>query len=154
MSKYPKLPVVERFNSEPRITAETFCQVFDDHSQFTDFVIIDCRSKREYDGGHIKGAIRCHPFENPQNIPNLYQKIWKPGCLYVFHCEFSMYRGPNAYHIFKECHEKSPNAGEQLNAYVLDNGFSDFYCEKHKPYIDGIYVKEGLGWMYAGPGSV
>ncbi|OHT11924.1 hypothetical protein TRFO_18388 [Tritrichomonas foetus] len=136
------LDIIESSSSnKPRITDETFCKLFDDHSRFDGFVIIDCRTEREYEGGHIKTAIRCHPFENQQNIPNLYKKMWRPRWCYIFHCEFSAYRGPSAFHLFENTHKASENANRKLYAYVLDGGYSVFY-PKHQDYCVGTYVPE------------
>ena len=135
------------YTNEQRITHDTFCKLFDDHSRFDNFTVVDCRTEREYDGGHIKGAIRCHPFENPSNVPDLYQKIYKPRSIYIFHCEYSAYRGPTAWAMFTEAHQNSPNAQEPLHAFILDGGYREFY-PLHPDYCDGKYVPEGFGWFY------
>lgn len=133
--------LVESSTQEPRISDQTFCKLFDDHCQFDDFFVIDCRSKPEFEGGHIKTAIRCHPTESEDNIPNLYRRIWKPRVCYVFHCEFSQYRGPTAYRLFSETHKNSENNDKKLYAYVLDGGFNKFYL-KHQDYCVGTYISE------------
>ena len=137
----PKDPVTLQTSKEPRINDTTFCSLFDDHSQFDNFMVIDCRSEREYEGGHIKNAVRCHPFEKSDNIRKLYRKYWRPQCCFVFHCEFSAYRGPSSYRIFLEEHQKSGNGEKNLHAFVLDGGFSVFY-PKHQDYCVGTYVPE------------
>ena len=128
-------------NDESRISGETFCKLFDDHSQFDQFFIIDCRSSREYDGGHIKGAIRCNPFEGKTNIQDLYKKYYKPRSLYIFHCEYSLFRAPSARKLFEDEHSNSSNSKEPLNAFILDGGYRLFY-PFHQNYCDGSYVSE------------
>lgn len=135
------------YSNEPRISPETFCQLFDDHSRFNSFIIIDCRSAREYEGGHIKGAIRCYPSENKSNITKLYKKIWKPKSIYIFHCEYSANRGPTGYCQFKEAHDKSINKNSPLHSFVLDGGYRKFY-PKYTDYCEGGYVPEGFGLLF------
>ena len=109
--------IVDPKSKEPRISDETLCRLFDDVNKFDDLVIIDCRSYLEYYAGHIKTAIRCHPTEANDNILNLYKRIWKPRVCFVFHCEFSKYRGPTAYRLFAQAHHNSTNADQTLNAF-------------------------------------
>ena len=138
-----QIPLVnnEEYNKEPRISGQTFCQLFDDHSQFDDFFIVDCRTEREYEGGHIKTAIRCHPLENSKNIPNLYHKFWSSNACFIFHCEFSSIRGPTAYRLFLTEHNNSANSNQSFNTFILDGGYSEFYAE-HEDYCIGTYVAE------------
>lgn len=126
---------------EPRITHETFCKLFDDHSRYENFTIIDCRSVPEYEGGHIKGSIQWHPNEKASKVEELHKKIFKPRSIYIFHCEYSEYRGPMAWEKFRRAHVFSSNRSEPLHAFVLEGGFSKFY-ELHPDYCDGTYVPE------------
>lgn len=79
------------------------------------YVIIDCRFKWEYDGGHIRGAINLPTVEDVEAFllrPN--EGLWQqqgslpmpsksvdpaPGgkTVIIFHCEFSEKRAPTAY---------------------------------------------------------
>lgn len=126
---------------EPRISDETLCKIFDNTTQFDDLVIIDCRSKHEYFAGHIKTAIRCHPTETNDNIVNLYNRLWKPRVCFVFHCEFSKYRGPTGYRLFAQVHQNSTNCDQKLNAFILEGGFYRFFA-LHQDYCVGTYVPE------------
>ena len=143
MQKEPTDPETLDLSNSPekRISGDTFCKFFDHHEEFDDFTIIDCRTQREYDGGHIKGAIRCHPYEIENNIANLYNQIWKPRSLYIFHCEYSAFRGPTAYYDFAEAHSQSANRDEPLHIFVLDGGYRQFYAD-HPDYCEGGYVPE------------
>lgn len=125
----------------PRISDKTLCKLFDNINQFDDLVIIDCRSNHEFFGGHIKTAIRCHPTETNDNIINLYNRLWKPRVCFVFHCEFSKYRGPAGYRLFAQAHQNSANSDQKLNAFVLDGGFYRFFA-LHQDYCVGTYVPE------------
>jgi M-phase inducer tyrosine phosphatase len=131
-----------------RITAEVFCKWYDNHPTFTRLLVIDCRTPREYDGGHIKGAIRCHPFM--ESIPELYQKEYQPDTLYIFHCEFSAFRAPAAIREFIQSHAAAKRDRKQLHCFVLDGGFSEFYAP-HKEYCVGTYVSEAEGLFFQFP---
>ena len=131
------------YSNFPRISGETFCKLFDDHSRFEGFTVIDCRTEREYNGGHIKGAIRCHPFES--SIEELYHKIWKPRCCYVFHCEFSQFRAPTSFRMWEEAHKNSPNKPLKMHSFILDGGYSQFYPQ-FPQYCDGAYTSEMSGF--------
>jgi M-phase inducer tyrosine phosphatase len=122
-----------------RIRADTFCSLFDRHPAFSKFVVVDCRTKGEYDGGHIKGAIRCHPFE--RDFDALYSRIYDPDALIIFHCEFSAYRAPAAIVRFHEQHGMAGRDPATLHAFVLDGGYSQFW-PSHKEYCDGGYTSE------------
>jgi rhodanese-related sulfurtransferase len=124
-----------------RISAKTFCEVFNNHPNFERVLVVDCRSSAEYDAGHIKTAIRCHPTENNTNIPDLYRREYDPNTLFIFHCEFSGYRGPDAINLFIGEHEKAGREREELHGFVLDGGFCDFY-EAHKDFCEGYYLRE------------
>ena len=130
-----------------RITGDTFCKVYRDHPGFDRVLVVDCRTKGEYDGGHIKGAIRCHPFEKPGNITDLYNREYSPKTLFVFHCEFSAYRAPASIREFTRAHTSAGRDAKDLHAFVLDGGFSQFYGP-HQEVCDGKYVSEAecLRW--------
>lgn len=137
-----KIPLIHSDeDEEPRISGQTFCQLFDNHSQFDEFFIVDCRTEREYNGGHIKSAIRCHPFEKENNIFNLYRLHWKPTTCFIFHCEFSSIRGPAAYRLFIKEHQNSNNSNIPVNAFILDGGYNEFFSD-HEDYCVGTYIKE------------
>jgi M-phase inducer tyrosine phosphatase len=122
-----------------RITRDTFCSLFDNHPNFKKLVVVDCRTKGEYDGGHIKGAMRRHPFEN--GFETLYSEIYDPTTLIIFHCEFSAYRAPASIVRFTEQHAQSGRDPASLHVFVLDGGYSEFWPERPE-YCDGGYVTE------------
>jgi rhodanese-related sulfurtransferase len=126
-----------------RIKTDTFCQLFDSHPHFDRLLVVDCRSRREYDGGHIKGAIRRHPFES--GFDSLYSEEYNPTTLFVFHCEFSAFRAPAAIRKFGELHIAAGKDPSLLHAFVLEGGFSAFYA-LHRDYCVGRYVTEWSCW--------
>jgi rhodanese-related sulfurtransferase len=127
-----------------RITAKTFCQLFDSHPDFQRLLVVDCRTQGEYDAGHIKGAIRRHPFES--GFDSLYAEEYSPLTLFVFHCEFSALRGPEAIRRFSELHQAAGRDPTSLHAFVLDGGFSAFYAP-HTEYCVGRYATEWSCWQ-------
>jgi rhodanese-related sulfurtransferase len=122
-----------------RITPETFCALYDDHPHFDRVVVVDCRTKAEYDGGHIKGAIRRHPYFD--DFDSLYPEEYSPTTLFVFHCEFSAYRGPASIQKFQWLHARAGRHPGSLHAFVLDGGYSQFWAH-HKEYCVGGYLPE------------
>jgi M-phase inducer tyrosine phosphatase len=122
-----------------RITANTFCSLFNDHSNFKTLVVVDCRTQGEYDGGHIQGAIRRHPFED--GFDTLYSEIYDPTTLIIFHCEFSAYRAPASINRFIKQHAEAGGDPAALHVFVLDGGYSQFWPQ-HKGFCDGGYVSE------------
>lgn len=128
---------------EPRITHKTFCSLFDDHSKYENFIIVDCRSAREYEGGHIKGSIRWHPNEKAYPVEDFFKNVWKPNTLYIFHCEYSEYRCVVAWEKFTNTHIFSNCRSEPLHALVLDGGYKQFY-QLHPEYCEGEYIPEKI----------
>jgi M-phase inducer tyrosine phosphatase len=123
-----------------RISADTFCTLVDQHHpNFKKLIVVDCRTKREYDGGHIKGAIRRHPFEGA--FYWLYNEIYDPQTLIIFHCEFSAWRAPESIKMFTQQHAAAGRDPATLHAFVLNGGYSEFW-PAHKEYCDGGYVQE------------
>jgi M-phase inducer tyrosine phosphatase len=125
-----------------RISAETFCGLSEGHPDSNGLIVVDCRTKREYDGGHIRGAIRAHPFFD--NFPVLYAKVYDKEKLFVFYCEFSAYRAPSAIRRFYDQHRFSGRDKCDLQAFVLDGGFSQF-GPGHPSHCVGRYLPEAAG---------
>lgn len=124
-----------------RISGDTFSKFFYDHHGFERVFVVDCRTRGEYDGGHIKGATRCHPFEKLGNITELYKREYNPNTLFIFHCEFSAYRAPASIREFIRAHTDAGRPRDQLHAFVLDGGFSQFFAP-HQDCCEGRYVSE------------
>ncbi|KAK3609207.1 hypothetical protein CHS0354_035147 [Potamilus streckersoni] len=58
--------------------------------------IIDCRYPYEFEGGHIKGAVNLYTKEMMQQflLQSLGQTYDTQRRVLIFHCEFSLERGP------------------------------------------------------------
>lgn len=125
----------------PRISPEIFVQLFDNHSKFDNFTVIDCRTAYEYNGGHIKGSLNYSPLKGKHVITNLYHRIWKSKSIYIFHCEFSVSRGPLSWRQFNEAHMQSINKDRPLHAFVLDGGYREFH-KLYPNYCDGKFTPE------------
>jgi rhodanese-related sulfurtransferase len=122
-----------------RITAKTVCALYSHHPNFERVLVVDCRTHAEYEGGHIKGAIRRHPFFD--EFDSLYAQEYSATTLFVFHCEFSAYRAPAAIKKFQDLHAAAGRDPASLHAFVLDGGFSEFWGP-HREYCVGEYVPE------------
>lgn len=105
--------------------------------KFAHIHIIDARYDYEFNGGHIKGAI---------SIPRIDEDIWQrqiidrffgPGRVntantaVIFHCEFSINRGPNMRKWFRE-YDRRCNRYPELSykkIFLLEGGFKRYYEE-------------------------
>jgi M-phase inducer tyrosine phosphatase len=107
-------------------------------SPFKSYLIVDARSKLEYAGGHIRGAINS---EHPQeNVEKLYGERYDPNTLFIFHCEFSQFRGPSSAWYFIQIHRRS-HSEQPLFIVVMDGGYSQFYAV-YPHLCDGDYWPE------------
>ncbi|KAI3645140.1 hypothetical protein MP228_011304 [Amoeboaphelidium protococcarum] len=129
-----------------RISESTLSDLIDGkfHQQVDRFVIVDCRFKYEYDGGHIKNAIN---FDREDAMLEYF--LPSDGTLppeasdsrtaLIFHCEFSQCRAPT----FVQHLRGKDRMINQLNyphlhypeIYVLDGGYCQFYTN-FKSYCD------------------
>eukprot|EP01119_Soliformovum_irregulare_P007983 TRINITY_DN2066_c0_g1_i1.p1 TRINITY_DN2066_c0_g1~~TRINITY_DN2066_c0_g1_i1.p1 ORF type:complete len:461 (+),score=45.04 TRINITY_DN2066_c0_g1_i1:130-1512(+) len=100
-------------------------------------VIIDCRFKFEYDGGHIIGAINIHEQEQLEATFFSNTDTIQENCILIFHCEFSSLRGPTLCQHLRsfdratniDCYPKL----HYPHAYVLTGGYKRFY-EEHPTF--------------------
>jgi hypothetical protein len=106
---------------------------------------VDCRSKDEFLGGHIASTETVHYPESDlpaflkyaEDIVDNMEKT----TIFVFHCEFSQYRGPLMHtRFYTWLREKEPR--EILESYVLESGYKNFFntypefCEP-RGYVEG-----------------
>ncbi|XP_049820675.1 M-phase inducer phosphatase-like isoform X2 [Aethina tumida] len=100
------------------------------------FTIVDCRYPYEFEAGHIEGAINVYKQEHclelfadmaaseqPRNARNIL----------IFHCEFSIERGPNMYKYLRQ-KDRALNADMYPllcypEIYVLKTGYSKYFEE-------------------------
>jgi rhodanese-related sulfurtransferase len=132
-----------------RITGDVMCNLLRDCSPFASMKVIDCRSVREYEAGHIKHAIH-YDIRNNLDVSEFFEKIIAPKTLYIFHCEVSLVRGPMTCRKFRICNAKAGYAEDAIAAFVLDGGFSSFY-PSHREWTVGRYVTEASGYQGYGP---
>lgn len=87
----------------PRISTETMADLLKGKYQQTldYFLVVDCRYDYEYNGGHIKGAVCINRQEVLRRFYELNSKL-KANIAVIFHCEFSVNRGPTSADFFRE----------------------------------------------------
>lgn len=126
-------------------------------------IVIDCRFRYEYEGGHIKNAVNVGEkdlaeemllagklFDGTLDVPEPSESgkcdgngVMKKVVL-VFHCEYSAMRAPTiAKHIReKDRHLNMPHypALHYPEVYILEGGFASYFA--HSPqHCDGTYVR-------------
>lgn len=132
-----------RFNN----TDKKFCKHFDD------LMIVDCRFKFEFDGGHIKGAINISSFEEMENVffndfvlnKSPIELNNKSRKLLIFHCEFSSHRGPIKADQLRYF-DRSISGDFYPNLYypnvlVLEGGYKDYYESERKLHKTLSYIE-------------
>ena len=135
----------------PRITVDEFKKILHEYKgksnsangkfckHFDRLMIVDCRFKFEFKGGHIDGAINISSFTELENVfftdailektPLEFNK--KERTLLIFHCEFSSHRGPMKadqlrYFDRSICGDFYPNL-YYPDMVVLEGGYKDYY---------------------------
>ncbi|XP_041983911.1 M-phase inducer phosphatase-like isoform X2 [Aricia agestis] len=100
----------------------------------SDFQVIDCRYPYEYEGGHIAGAVNMY---TTSQILSLVNQPGRPRVgdgrrsILVFHCEFSLERGPNMSRFLRSSdraknQEVYPNL-DYPEVYLLHEGYRAFF---------------------------
>ncbi|XP_063630791.1 M-phase inducer phosphatase 2-like [Cydia splendana] len=99
-----------------------------DFDNVTEFQVIDCRYPYEFEGGHISGAQNLY---TPTQILSLVQGPRPQGKVLVFHCEFSLERGPKLSRFLRSSdREKNKENYPSLHypeVYLLHEGYRAFY---------------------------
>ncbi|KAJ6125835.1 Cell cycle control protein tyrosine phosphatase Mih1 [Penicillium samsonianum] len=82
-----------RANLLPRIDKKTFLELMDGkfEDQFDHVLVIDCRFKYEYAGGHIDRVVN---YDDKENLVEELFKAPKSRTALVLHCKHSTYRAP------------------------------------------------------------
>ncbi|OHT15150.1 Rhodanese-like domain containing protein [Tritrichomonas foetus] len=139
------LPILPVYDIIPHITPETMVDVLNGKfkESFEKIVILDCRFKYEYDGGHIIDALNVESDETLKKI--FFSDTLKSSstCI-IFHCEYSHNRGPQLAKIFREIdrqinYENYPELNYP-NVYILDGGYRNFYSQ-YPSYCKGGYIR-------------
>ncbi|XP_058063496.1 M-phase inducer phosphatase-like [Anopheles bellator] len=109
--------------------------------QVASYEIIDCRYPYEFEGGHIRGArnlytrlqlreglvlIKRHAEQRPTTITTATRRN-----ILVFHCEYSMVRGPSLLHFLRN-YDRNLNkdrypALHYPEVYLLQGGYQQFF---------------------------
>lgn len=130
----------------PRIDAHQLARILrgDHDDQFDEFIIIDCRFEYEFNGGHITKAINISTQEALQEKLFQYQETDTKDTeskkrLIIFHCEFSMFRGPMMAKQLRKCDRMCNYDNYPLLTYpdiaILEGGYKNFY-ENYPQWCD------------------
>lgn len=137
MSSYHSLPTLThgKHNDLATITAQTLAQLI--QGEFNDsigkFLILDARYPYEFNGGHILNAQSS--FEKETILKQLFNEPVTCGdgkkVIIIFHCEFSIERGPKLMREFREMDRLiNKNCYPKLyypEIYLLEGGYKNFY---------------------------
>ncbi|XP_026747826.1 M-phase inducer phosphatase 3-like isoform X2 [Trichoplusia ni] len=100
----------------------------------SDFQVIDCRYPYEYEGGHIQNAINLYtPAQvlTLMNAPPADRQDDNKRSILVFHCEFSLERGPKLFRFLRSSDRaKNKDLYPSLRypeVYLLHEGYRCFY---------------------------
>lgn len=130
----------------PRIDAHQLAKILrgDHNDQFDEFIIIDCRFEYEFNGGHITKAINISTQETLQEKLIQYQQkdvknTESKKRLIIFHCEFSLFRGPMMAKHLRKCDRMCNYDNYPLLTYpdiaILEGGYKTFY-ENYPQWCD------------------
>ena len=101
---------------------------------FSRFIVIDSRFTYEYSGGHFKDAWHVQDKDLILNIfdsnkPKINES--RDDLCFIFHCEYSQARGPQACHLLREIDRKyNENYYPKLgfpHTYILHGGYKAFW---------------------------
>ncbi|PVV01952.1 hypothetical protein BB560_003610 [Smittium megazygosporum] len=103
-------------------------------SAYDELFVLDCRFPYEFEGGHIESAINIPSVEI---LEELFFKSPKKNkkTMIIFHCEFSIKRGPSFAKHFRNC-DRKVNLENYPDLYypdifVIKGGYSTFF-KNHK----------------------
>ncbi|PGH19228.1 hypothetical protein AJ80_04093 [Polytolypa hystricis UAMH7299] len=129
----------------PRIESQVLVDVINGkfNDKYDNVVIIDCRFKYEYDGGHINGALN---YEDKETLAGeLFQQERKPNTVLVFHCEYSEHRAPIMAKFIRH-KDRAINidvypALTYPEMYILDGGYRAFFPDHRSLCFPQNYVE-------------
>mmetsp|Transcript_34232 Transcript_34232/g.58593 ORF Transcript_34232/g.58593 Transcript_34232/m.58593 type:complete len:358 (+) Transcript_34232:162-1235(+) len=131
----PILPITKRDASGEFVSTSTVAELIEGKYPHLKFVIIDCRFKFEFDGGHIKNAETIIPSQLEDKLSDIFFKEpvppTNPNLVVIFHCEFSSKRGPEACKTLRQMDRLAnrPNYPKLSYpyAYIMEGGYQNFY---------------------------
>lgn len=129
-------------DSLPRINEDELYKILSGElkNEFDEYIIIDCRFNYEFNGGHIIDAINISTKEDLEQkfIVNDQLSPTKKRLL-IFHCEFSVFRGPVMARHLRKC-DRTMNANQYPyltfpDIVVLEGGYKRFF-DKYRQYCN------------------
>ncbi len=132
------LPNVQQDTGNRHISTATLREVIEGKFEalFDHFVILDCRYKYEYNGGHINGALN---MQDSQLLELLFKAnvALNKRIAWIFHCEYSQKRGPRAASLLRKL-DRTYNGFNYPNTcfphcYVLNGGYKNYFEHIVKP---------------------
>jgi M-phase inducer tyrosine phosphatase len=129
----------------PRVNETELAKIITEDTFFDEVIIIDCRFSYEFNGGHIKDAINLFDKQELTKFFHSKQPInANHKQLIVFHCEFSIFRGPTMAQHLRSFDRQHNSDSYPFLSYpdivVLDGGYSRFY-KKFCDLCTGGYVE-------------
>lgn len=127
----------------PRIDEDEMFKIVNGeyNHEFDEFIIIDCRFNYEFEGGHINGSLNISSQKDLEqkfitsklNSTNSINNDKKK--LLIFHCEFSIFRGPTMASHLRKCDRILNSDHYPFLSYpdivVLEGGYKNFF-DKYK----------------------
>ncbi|KAK6464293.1 hypothetical protein DFJ63DRAFT_333865 [Scheffersomyces coipomensis] len=113
---------------------------------FDKCIVVDCRFDYEFEGGHINGAIN---ISTKEQIEMEFIHNVKPDTnlktLYVFHCEFSVFRGPTIATHLRKCDRRLNRDVYPYLSYpdivILEGGYKNFFKSYRDLCFPQAYVE-------------
>jgi rhodanese-related sulfurtransferase len=120
-----------------RITGETLMDLLNgvQLAPFERLVIIDCRTTKEYQTGHVIEALKGPASRG--NFEAFWRRTWKPGVVYILLCEHSISRSPASLTRWRHLHIAAGNDEGDLNGFILDGGYRQFWLNHEEKCIGG-----------------
>lgn len=137
------LPIIDKRDEKgvTRIHVDTVAELLQGRyrDKLDNFIIIDCRYDYEFRGGRIRGAVNLG--RNRRLVKKFFENNRQAmSCrrvAVIFHCEFSVNRGPKACGYFRKL-DRSANSYPDLtfpNLFVMEGGYKQFH-ERHPELCD------------------
>lgn len=110
-------------------------------AKFDDVIVVDCRFKYEFDGGHIDGAVNC---SDTDRLMDLFE-FPKTRAALILHCEYSTYRAPAMAKSVRQMDRKiNIHTYPDLtypDVYILNGGYNAFFHQKKSSCTPQNYVR-------------
>lgn len=128
------------------------------NNEFDEFIIIDCRFNYEFNGGHIDGAINISSQQHLEELlinsrPDVSKEpASRRKQLIIFHCEFSIFRGPTMASHLRKCDRILNRNNYPLLSYpdivILEGGYKRFYdTYSHRCFPQGYIEMKDINYQ-------